>query len=51
MLKVVSLDETNTMFAGYGAFHLHGSLHHPMNDTLGSFLLCLIEQDDSYIHC
>lgn len=47
VLQVVSFDETNAMFTGHGALHLNGSLHHAMDDSLCSFLLRVIPQDDS----
>jgi hypothetical protein len=46
VFEVVSLDETDAMFTSDGTFHLHGTLHHPVNNTLGCLLFAIIEQND-----
>jgi hypothetical protein len=47
MCKIVPLDEPNTVLTGHGAFHLHGTLDHAVDNTLSHLLFVVIEQDDS----
>jgi hypothetical protein len=43
VFEVVSLDKTNAMFTSDGTLHLHGTLHHPVDNALGCLLLAIIE--------
>jgi len=46
MLKIVSFDKTNSMFSCYRAIHLHGPLHHSVDDTLSDLPFTVTEQNN-----
>lgn len=48
VLKIVSLDKTNTVLSGDSALHLHSTFHHAVHNSLGYILLTVAEEDDRW---